>query len=516
MSQSLFSSFVRGRAGLLGGGALSVAVVDALRAAGARWSGRPPIEEGRRQLPEFIAMTRRVVSQHEGPAACVAGEIPPELEARYFAGGWYTRPSPPIDFLLDAYSSMLGWYLRDGRAHVRVRPIVDPIRDQEIAEGRILRKGLMTQLTGGPLARVSYDIGRTSLHECIAHGGSIIGVAARRCVLVDPETLAPRPRDAFQGLFDEEDPSVIHNNHPQVDPTTGNLVSFFSRVTTSFATEVEFFEHDAQGQRVGQQRHFSPSFNAVHAFGFSRSSYLLPDNPLTAPGLRFVLGLDRGALDGIDDDPTRGLAIHVIPREPGSPGFTARFSQRGFIYHVLNSHDDGDLIVLDAFVSNLNPAREASQFELDPARSVWTNLGGIFRFTIDRRRGEARSRLLLPGVQRVTFDCIDERVRGLPHRRAWFVANDQHEGGRSEVIAADLAAASVQRWSTPDRVFFRQPRFVPAPGAAPEGEGWLLIPAYTPAGSNLMIFDAARVAQGPVAVVAAGVLLPYTNHGCVG
>jgi carotenoid cleavage dioxygenase-like enzyme len=30
-----------------------------------------------------------------------------------------------------------------------------------------------------------------------------------------------------------------------------------------------------------------------------------------------------------------------------------------------------------------------------------------------------------------------------------------------------------------------------------------------------MIFDAARVPEGPVAVVAAGLRLPYTNHGCV-
>jgi hypothetical protein len=154
----------------------------------------------------------------------IHGEPPRDLVARTFAGGWYTCPSPPIDHLLDAYSCMVGWYLGDGAARVRVRPIVDPVRDREIAEGRILRKGLATQRTGGLLARIGLEIGRTNLHECVRFGESVLAVASTRCLQIDPETLAWRG-DAFGDLVDGSDPTVVHHNHPQLDPRTGRLLT---------------------------------------------------------------------------------------------------------------------------------------------------------------------------------------------------------------------------------------------------------------------------------------------------
>ena len=114
-----------------------------------------------------------------------------------------------------------------------------------------------------------------------------------------------------------------------------------------------------------------------------------------------------------------------------------------------------------------------------------------------------------------TCDTIEGGVRGQCDGHGGFVSNDQHGGGRTDVIAADGTTGDVQRWTTRERVFFRQPRLVPTNVDAPEGHGWLLVPAYTPRDTRLMIFDAARVAEGPVAVVSAGLRLPYTNHGCV-
>jgi carotenoid cleavage dioxygenase-like enzyme len=224
------------------------------------------------------------------------------------------------------------------------------------------------------------------------------------------------------------------------------------------------------------RRHDAPRFNAVHAFGFSASSYLVPDNPLRPPGLAHVMGGSRGALEEMREDPGRALSLHVIPRGPEGEPFTVTLPQRGFVHHVLNSFDRDDTTVLDAFVTNLDPERESSQFELGPDRVVSPNLGGVFRFEIERPTRRVTGRLLVPGLQRVTFDGIDERARGRAYRRAFFVANHQHEAGSSEVVAADGETGAVARWSTGSRAFFRQPRFVPAPDAEPGGAGWLLVP----------------------------------------
>jgi len=122
-------------------------------------------------------------------------------------------------------------------------------------------------------------------------------------------------------------------------------------------------------------------------------------------------------------------------------------------------------------------------------------------------------RLLAPGVQRVTFDAIDESRRGLPYEDAWFCANDQHEGHSSSVTHLDTRTGRTLTWHTSERVFFRQPRFVARAGAG-QGEGWLLVPAYSLDTTRLLVFDARRIEAGPVAVLAADARLPYINHGC--
>lgn len=491
---------------------LSSLLLDAQRKA--RRVRRPRAPEGRPQLPEFVAMTRDPVTELDVEARCVRGAIPVGLRTRYFAGGWYTRPEPAIPHLLDAYTAMVGWYLADGAARVRVRPIDDPVRDEELASGRILRNGMAVRTGGSLRGLVNTAIGRANVHECVVHRGEVLAATHLRTLRIDPDTLACRPEDAFAGAFAADDPFIVQNNHPQVDPRTGNLVTAFYRNSVLYSTEAELFEVDPSGRRVSARRHWSPEFNAAHAFGFTDSSYLVPDNPLNAPGLAFVLHRTRGVLDAIRANPARGLRLHVVPRGEGGEAQVVDLPQRGFLYHLVNAYDEGDVTVVDAFVTNLDPLLESSQFELDPTRRVVTAVGSIQRFRVDRRAGQATAALLVPGVQQVTFDCIDERRRGQPYTRAWFVANSQHESGRSEVLAADVASGRVARWQTTDRVFFRQPRVAPwGPG---EADGWLIVPAYTPSDSQLWIFDAADVTAGPVAVLSAGARLPYTNHGGLG
>lgn len=496
----------------LGAPPLMALVPEALRKLRAR--RRPTTApEGRVQLDDFVAMVRDVVVHHDGEALCVAGALPAGLDARYVAGGWYAPTQPPIAHLLDAYTTMVGWTIRDGRAYVRVRPIDDPNRDAEVAAGRILRKGLGTPPGGSLLSRASTAIGRPSVHECVVFGDAVLAVSTPRALWIDLATLEGRG-DAFTGAYDARDPGVTHGNHPQVDPATGRLVTALFRSTPVFSTEVSFLELDPDG-RCHERRTYAPGFLPHHAFGFTASSYVVPDNPLRPPGWRYLLGRARGVLEAMPEDMSRPLQLHLVPREGDGPAVLVPLPDRGFIYHVLGCYDEGGSTHVDAFLSNLDPLRESSQFELDPRFPVSTHRGAVLRFTIDRARGTATSRLLVPGVQRVTFDAIDERLRGQPYRRAWFVANDQHEGGRSEVIAADVVTGTCERWSTGERLFLRQLRYVPAPGSAPEGPGWLLVPAYAPSGTRLLVFDAHRVADGPVAELSAGVRLPYTNHGCV-
>lgn len=469
------------------------------------------IEEQASQLPAFVDLVDDVALEVDRPLRVEAGAVPEGLEAVYVAGGWYRTRDRRIDHLLDAYPCLVELRVGGAGGRVRARRLDDPLFDAEERAGRVLRKGILT-MVGPGAGRVTHVMGRSAMHDAIAWDGRVLLTAQNRYVTLDEE-LRDAARDVLEGLVTPSS-TLQYNMHPQVDPVTGRLVTHTYSIGPTFATSFRFIELDPGGGARTRDYQW-PGYLVPHAFAFTRGHYLLPAISARYHEVRFVLGLGRGALDDTRDEDTGGLVWHVVPRDPAAAPFTVRFRMTGFVYHVTNSWEADGRLEWDAFVSNLNPEREASQFELDTRRPVHTNLGGVFRFSVDLATRRAHKRLLAPGVQRVTFDAIDESRRGLPYDDAWFCANDQHEGHSSSVTHLDTRTGRALTWSTPERVFFRQPRFVARAGAAQgaQGEGWLLVPAYSLDTTRLLVFEARRVEAGPVAVLAADARLPYINHG---
>jgi len=464
------------------------------------------LEEPPNQLPWFVEMIDAADIEVDAELAVERGEVPRDVDLTYWAGGWYRRARPVIPHLLDAWSTASAVRITRGGGHVRVRPCADPLREAEERAGRILRKGMFTR--GDGLARFGVKVGRSTMHECLLWDGRLIGTSHIRWFSLDPRTLSPaaevipEARGATRGL----------NMHPMIDPRTGALVTHSFEVSSTLGTTFDFLERTPAGGHR-ERRYVSPRLLTPHAYSLTERYHVLPALPARLPTLSVVLGLARGALDRTRDDPDAVTSFHLVSRDRSVEDLVARARDRGYVYHVTNSFEDEGRVVIDAFVSDLNPERESSQFHLEADRPVWTHCGGVFRFTIDPRVGTVRKRLLLRGVQRVTFDCIDDRRRSLPYRYAWFCANEQHENGTSHVLFADVTTGTVQTYSTRDRVFLRQPRFVPLSPDAPEGEGFLVVPAHARDATRFLLFDARRVDRGPLAVLGSGRVLPYANHG---
>ncbi len=94
-------------------------------------------------------------------------------------------------------------------------------------------------------------------------------------------------------------------------------------------------------------------------------------------------------------------------------------------------------------------------------------------------------------------------------------ASGGDEGTRTGLAHRDAANGQpTQHWLPPgDRV--SEPVFVPRSGAAPEGDGWLLATIYRGAEcrSDLAVFDALALADGPVATVQLSHRVPAGFHG---
>jgi carotenoid cleavage dioxygenase len=485
-------------------------VPDAIRRArlahAARGAAR--IEERPAQRPEFVAMVDRAVTEHDAPLRVVSGAVPADARLSYWAGGCWRTADRRLEHLLDAYSSGIRATIDGGEGHVRVRPFRDELQQEEDRAGRVLRKGLFTRVNGRLDERVTPVFGRHGAHDCLLWDDTLIASTQTRPFYLDPRSLETLDAGPFAGVEDE---SWSWANHPFVDPVERRLVTFRYHVGPAMTTEFEFLEISSGGGT--RCRTYSwPTLLGPHAFSVTPRWYVLPDIAVHFAFSRFLLGQSRGILGEMEDDTRRGFVVHLVPREGGGEPVTVRFEMHGYAYHVIDSWEEGETVVFDAFVSNLNPERESSQFELDPAMPVWSNVGGIFRFTIDPVRRVAHKRLLVPGLQRLTFHEIDERRRGREYRHGWFVANDQHEGRSSVVGRYDATTgAVVERWMAGDGVFLRQLRVVPRGDA--EGDAWLVVPAWTFDESRFLLFDALDLSRGPLVELGAGTVLPYPVHG---
>jgi carotenoid cleavage dioxygenase len=79
----------------------------------------------------------------------------------------------------------------------------------------------------------------------------------------------------------------------------------------------------------------------------------------------------------------------------------------------------------------------------------------------------------------------------------------------------DMATAREQSWFVGDTSSTQEPVFVPKSAQAAEGEGYVLgvVNRRAENRSDLLVFDAGQLDQGPIATVKIPVRLKYGIHG---
>jgi hypothetical protein len=233
---------------------------------------------------------------------------------------------------------------------------------------------------------------------------------------------------------------------------------------------------------------------ALHMFGFTKRYYVLFASALEAKMSLVPCGTP--ILRALDDDYCGDLVIHFIPR-PGVDAnpFSINTKQTGFVYHSINCYDRPDgSIVVDAYVSKLNPSREAAQFELGGGRPTFDNEGDPFRFVISPD-GTVESRLICSQMDSsIDFHCINPLHNGKSYENWWMIAhrrNRDREGvieGIESIMYRirvpsllplefdpETTVANTRVWSN---TYLRTPNFIPYAGSTAEDDGLLFCWAY--------------------------------------
>jgi carotenoid cleavage dioxygenase len=419
----------------------------------------------------------------------VTGELPTELNGRFFRNG----ANPPVGITpshwFDGDGMLHGIRLRDGKA--------------EWYRNRWVRTKL---LAGEPRMNpetfeMDLTAGRANTHV-VRHAGTIMAVeegSFPQAISPELDTLGPMD---FGGAL-----STPFTAHPHTCAETGEMHFFgYELVTAPFCT---YYVADTSGQIIHKQSVDVPSPVMMHDFAISRNHAIFMDLPvvfdldiaLGGGGMPFCWRPDNGSRIGLIDRRKVGTGVPVEPRwfEVDSC----------YVFHIVNAweEDDGNVVVLDAGRHESMWAGSADSFE--PCY--------LWRWRFDLRTGNV-SEEQLDDVEHA-FPRIDDRRTGLSNRYAWAVS------GRPGEPAITDAATGVIKYDVTDAASTfhdfgagrstSEPIFVPASDKAGDGEGWILSFVYDKAdrSTQFTVLDAADMTADPVATIEIPQRVPHGFHG---
>ena len=436
----------------------------------------------------------------------VDGELPPDLEGIYMRNG----PNPAFDpisytYPFDGDGMIHTVYFDKGRARYRNRWVKTKGLKAEQRAGRALYGGLFNpgpidpSLVGpdgdpGPIKNVA----NTSV---IQHGGHILALFEGGL----PYDLSSDLETA--GEWDYEGKLVSNMTaHPRFDPSTGELHFFRYDVQPPFLT---YYVADGEANIRLSCPIDLPQPVMMHDFVITEQHVVF----FACPAVFDVQAMMRGG-QPLVWKPELGTRIGVLQR--GTSTATVRWLDTDpfFVYHFMNAFEEGESIHIDyvrrsSFFVGGADAKERGEF-FPPT---------LHRLTLDFSTNTVRDRPL--GDEVVEFPKTDVRVGGQRYRFGYTVMTEQSTVGHhqahsfSGIVQYDVSteASTVHRYGAGR--YPGEPCFVPRPGSNSEEDGYVVSYVYDEASnkSDLVILDASRFADDPVAVIHLPVRVPNGLHG---
>ena len=412
----------------------------------------------------------------------VTGAIPAELDGRYVRNG--ANPFTGMsDHPFFGDGMVHGVRLRDGAAewyrnrYVQTPFITNPDTD-------ILDPAVMMDMTAS----------KANTHV-FGHAGRILALEEGHFPYVldgDLDTVGPLD---FGGTL-----AGSFTAHPKVCPVTGEMIAFGY---SAFEPYLRYLRVSADGQLVQTENITVGGPTMMHDFNVTRNNVVFMDLPA-------VFDLDmamRGEMPihWDDDYPAR---LGVMPRTGTDADVRWYDVEPGYVFHPMNSYEDGDTIVLD--VARLSHIWRDSMMDFPPPQ--------LWRWTIDTATGKVREEQI--DDRPAEFPRVADSVVGLKHRYGYMMAipdNPDYTDPANQTGA--IVKYDRETGERTEHVLGRgrlpgEPVFVPADGGASEDDGYLMTFVYEADTdtSSFIVLDAATMDPTPVASIDLP-RIPFGFHG---
>lgn len=443
-----------------------------------------------------------------------AGELPDDLHGTLYRNGpgKLDAGGQQLGHLFDGDGMVSMFSIAGGTLRYRNRYVdTEHYRKSLVSKGAPFR-ALGTMRPGGVLAnalRFPANVANTGI---VMHAGKLLALwEGGPPTEIDPDTLDTVGIHRFGG---ELKWLGAFSSHPKWDHATGDMFNFGMAMFP--IPKLICYRVDRRGRmhRLGQLNLPAPMFN--HDVGLTTRNMVFVIPPLIfPPGKMLSAGLGmRNFIDAIEYDVSRGTMIGLVPRDGGKP--TVLHTDSTLHLHLANAYEDGadtvvELINYDATWEQLNGQLSSVQTLTQTATMPYG--GRLVRMRITRSGRVTREQLSDTQGEFPTFNLTRT---GLPHRYTYLSASTDHNVYPNAVVKYDNSTGTEVLYRLPAGQLPHEGIFAARPGGTDEDDGWLLV--VTEDGvknvASLLVFDARRLAAGPVFTGRLRHHLPLTFHGC--
>jgi carotenoid cleavage dioxygenase-like enzyme len=284
--------------------------------------------------------------------------------------------------------------------------------------------------------------------------------------------------------------------HPKVDDKTGELLFF------NYSKQAPYMHYGVVDENNDLVHYVDvplPGPRLPHDMAFTENYVILNDFPLFWDPKLLQAGVH---LPGFHRDMPSRFA--VIPRR----GSDIRWfeAEPTFVLHFTNAYEDGDEIVLDGFFEG-DPAPVES-FAGDKFQKAFRFLAldrlqsRLHRWRFNLVTGQVTEEQLSESI--TEFGMINSGHAGAKYRYTYAATGKPSWFLFDGLVKHDLATGSEQRFAFEEGVYGSETAMAPRVSSAGEDDGYLvtLTTDMNADASYCLVFDAARVSDGPVCKLA--------------
>ncbi|CAN5503421.1 carotenoid oxygenase family protein [soil metagenome] len=446
------------------------------------------------------------------------GVLPTDIDGAFFTVG--PDPAfPPMkedDIFFNGDGAVSAFRFGGGRVDFQRRYVRTQRLEAQRAARRSLHGTYRNTYTNDPsVAGLNNSTANTNVMQ---HNGVLLAMKEDSL----PYALNPQTLETI-GLWDfgGQLTNAPFTAHPKIDPLTGDLLAFGYEARGDGTRDIVYYEFDKAGRKTRETWIEAPVSAMVHDFAVTEHYVVFPIIPLTVD----VERMKRGGRH-FEWQPDLPQYFGVMRRDGGGRDVRWFTAPNGFQGHVLNAFDDGGKVYADMSSTNGNVFYffpQADGFVPSPE----TLVSQLVRWTFDMTSNSGGLEMTPLTPFPAEFPRVDDRYALRPHRHGWMMAMDptlpfaeERVGPRpfqffNQLAHVDIASGRTQTWFADDTSCFQEPVFVPRTGSTVEGDGYLmsLVNRLDERTTDLVVLDALRLSEGPIATVKLPMRLRMALHG---